>query len=87
MDDEDLHRPIVASSLHVVNRIVRFAGVLVWMFCASLCSATAAGPYVSRPVCLTATCCLCPNFGVAGPVGAWRRAMKLGRKAVVVVGR
>jgi hypothetical protein len=50
VDDEDLHRPIVASSLLVVNRIVRFAGVLVWMFCASLCSATAAGPYVSRPV-------------------------------------
>jgi len=33
-----------------VNRMVRFAGALVGVFCASLCSTTAAGPYVSRPV-------------------------------------
>jgi hypothetical protein len=42
--------PSGMSSVLAVNRVVRFAVAFVWMFCASLCSATAAGLYVSRPV-------------------------------------
>jgi hypothetical protein len=38
------------SSVLAMNRILRIAGSLVCLVCASSCSATAGGPYVSRPV-------------------------------------